>query len=483
MAAQLFTFLRRDPAVAQALRTAAESEKGNTKADLLALADGLEAGSLSPATRSLLADEGLAGRVQSILADADWGSEPLRDRLAKLFGDLSELGVDDISATRWISSELAASAFTTIFIVAGLFGITAGLVLIFLIFVMLAAERKSEMGMARAVGAQRGHLVEMFVFEGTAYDLAAAAVGVALGVVTGLIIAVTLGQAFAGVGLTIRPNISLRSLVVSYSLGMLVTFVTVLFSANRVSHLNIVSAIRDLPEPPRPPSYLRDRLLAPFRVVADGFRALFHLRLFRALRAWLIGLPGSLLRLVWMGFTSGPFTLLLGLFLTPVGIQNANAAAYSMGVSFVIIGGGLMLRGLLRTAVPAACPRPGLEHRRSAGPDRIYAVGAGADGFLVAAQPVPARHLRGAGHERRTGDALHLRHPDRRRGSAGDHVQHRPAAAPDPAGPGRLAAFCPGAAHGHRLSAVEPLPHRDDDRHLRRRHVQRDFHGDAVQSE
>ena len=346
-AAQLYAFLARDPAVAGALRTAAEREEGNTRADLLALADGLEAGGLSPATRSLMADEGLADRLQSILADTGWGSEPLRDRLSRLFGDLSELVVDDSKRDTLDMGELAASAFTTIFIVAGLFGITAGLVLIFLIFVMLAAERKSEMGMVRAVGAQRGRLVEMFVFEGTAYDLAAAAVGVALGVATGLIIAVTLGQAFAGVGLAIRPNVSVRSLLVSYSLGMLVTFATVLFSANRVSHLNIVSAIRDLPEPPRPPSYLRDRLLAPLRAVADGFRALFRLRLIRALRAWLIGLPGSLLRLVWLGFTSGPFTLLLGLLLTPVGIQYTNAAAYSMGVSFVVIGGALVLRGLL----------------------------------------------------------------------------------------------------------------------------------------
>jgi len=347
VAAQLYALLARDPAVTQALRASAEREEGNTQADLSALANGLEAGSLSPATRSLLADEGLASRLQSILADADWGSESLRDRLAKLFGDLSELGVDDQKRDMLNQSELAANAFTTIFIVAGLFGITAGLVLIFLIFVMLAAERKPEMGMARAVGAQRGHLVEMFVFEGTAYDLAAAAVGVALGVVAGLIIAVTLGKAFAGVGFAIHPYISLRSLMVSYSLGMLVTFVTVLFSANRVSRLNIVSAIRDLPEPPLPLNYLRDRLLAPFRYIADGFRALFRLRLFSALRAWIIGLPGSLLRLVWLGFTGGPFTLLLGLFLTPVGIRNANAAAYSSGVSFVIIGGGLILRGLL----------------------------------------------------------------------------------------------------------------------------------------
>jgi putative ABC transport system permease protein len=345
--ARLYSFLARDPAVIQALRAAAEREEGNTQADLMALADGMESGSLSPETRSLLADAGLANRVQSILTDADWGNDQLRDRLARMFNDLSDLVVDDIKRDTLDLGELAASAFTTIFIVSGLFGITAGLILIFLIFVMLAAERKSEMGMARAVGAQRGRLVEMFVFEGTAYDLAAAAVGVALGVAAGLIIALTLGQAFAGVGLDIHPSVSTRSLLVSYSLGMLVTFATVLFSANRVSHLNIVSAIRDLPEPPRPPSYLRDRLLAPFRAVADGFRALFRLRPIRALRHWLIGVPVSLLRLVWLGFTSGPFTLLLGLFLTQVGLQSASGAAFGLGVSFVIIGGMLMLRGLL----------------------------------------------------------------------------------------------------------------------------------------
>ncbi len=348
IAAKLYAFLRRDPAIAQALRTAAEGEEGNTQADLLALATGLEAGDLSPSTRSLLADESLAERVQFILVDTAWGSEPLRDRLSGYFGDLSELAVEDLKRDTLDSAELAGSAFTTIFVASGLFGITAGLVLIFLIFVMLASERKSEMGMARAVGAQRGHLVEMFVFEGTAYDLAAAAVGVALGVAVGLIIALTLGQAFAGVGLTISPSVSLTSLVVSYSLGMLVTFATVLFSANKVSHLNIVSAIRDLPEPPRPSTYLRDRLLAPFRLVADAFRALFRLRIFRALRSCLIGLPVSLLRLVWLGFASGPFTLLLGLFLISIGIQSANGAAYGTGVSFVIIGGMLTLRGLLR---------------------------------------------------------------------------------------------------------------------------------------
>ena len=58
--------------------------------------------------------------------------------------------------------------------------------LIFLIFVMLAAERRAEMGMARAIGTKRRHLIQQFLFEGYAYDLGAALVGVALGIVVGL---------------------------------------------------------------------------------------------------------------------------------------------------------------------------------------------------------------------------------------------------------------------------------------------------------
>ena len=44
---------------------------------------------------------------------------------------------------------------------------------------MLAAERRGELGIARAIGTRRGQLVQMFLFEGAAYDLLAAAVGAA----------------------------------------------------------------------------------------------------------------------------------------------------------------------------------------------------------------------------------------------------------------------------------------------------------------
>ena len=92
--------------------------------------------------------------------------------------DVAKLKQDAIEA-----ADEAGSAFMSFFTTFGSFSIAAGILLIFLIFVMLAAERRSELGIARAIGTRRGHLVEMFTFEGAAYDLIAAAVGAVLGAV------------------------------------------------------------------------------------------------------------------------------------------------------------------------------------------------------------------------------------------------------------------------------------------------------------
>ncbi|MGI8688417.1 MAG: ABC transporter permease [Thermomicrobiales bacterium] len=147
-------------------------------------------------------------------------------------------------------AELFGNVFTTFFLVLGLFAIAAGVLLIFLIFTMLAAERKSEMGMARAIGTQRRHLVQMFIAEGTAYDLIAAAVGAILGVGAALGIVFAM-KAILGNDLPLSPYVQPRSLIIAYCLGVVLTFGTIAFSSWRVSNLNIVAAIRDTAEPVR----------------------------------------------------------------------------------------------------------------------------------------------------------------------------------------------------------------------------------------
>src|SRR3989449_910925 len=69
---------------------------------------------------------------------------------------------------------------TDLFLVMGAFGILAGVLLIVNIFVMLAEERKPELGVARAVGFLRSDLLTTFALEGTFYAVVAAAL-VALG--------------------------------------------------------------------------------------------------------------------------------------------------------------------------------------------------------------------------------------------------------------------------------------------------------------
>ncbi len=150
------------------------------------------------------------------------------------------------------TADEVGSSFSSIFLLFGQFSIAAGILLIFLIFVMLAAERKQELGIARAIGAQRRHVIRLFTFEGAIYAIMAAAVGSLLGVIVGWVmvrvLAVVFGQIATG-GFNIVFFFNPRSLIIAYTLGMVFTFMIVLVSSWRVSRLNIVRAIRDIPEP------------------------------------------------------------------------------------------------------------------------------------------------------------------------------------------------------------------------------------------
>ena len=148
----------------------------------------------------------------------------------------------------------AGNSFMSLFTTFGTFSIAAGILLIFLIFVMLAAERRGELGIARAVGTRRSHLVQMFVFEGAAYDLVAAVIGAAAGRSRRLRDGPCHRERLRRRGLRRRPSGRVRghgaSLFVAFAIGVLLTLVVVAVSAWRVSVMTISTAIRNLPEPP-----------------------------------------------------------------------------------------------------------------------------------------------------------------------------------------------------------------------------------------
>ena len=71
----------------------------------------------------------------------------------------SDLQANKTKADALKLADATGSAFVSIFTTFGSFSIAAGILLIFLIFIMLAAERRGELGIARAVGTRQRHLV------------------------------------------------------------------------------------------------------------------------------------------------------------------------------------------------------------------------------------------------------------------------------------------------------------------------------------
>ncbi len=165
-----------------------------------------------------------------------------------LSNGLSRYATDSVKADSLRDAELIANVFTTLFLFMGSFSVAAGILLIFLIFAMLAEERKPEMGIARAVGMQRNDLIRMFISEGMVYNLGAAVVGVVLGLLFALGLIAALNQGFESFGFVFTWTVTIKSLVISACIGIVITFITVVFSSFRAARLNIVAAIRDIPE-------------------------------------------------------------------------------------------------------------------------------------------------------------------------------------------------------------------------------------------
>ena len=279
------------------------------------------------------------------------------------------LRVQDAKATGIAQAVQIGRAATELFLVMGAFGILAGILLIVNIFVMLAEERKPELGIARAVGFLRRDLLTAFALEGTFYAIVAAAVGALAGLGLGYIMIYFFDRLVPHGDVVVTFHFDPTSVVTAFVAGTALTWVTILLASWRVSRLNIVRAIRDLPEPATS-ERSRDVLIAGFLASLAGL----------ALTAW------GFLTNTGIGKIPGPPVLAIGLgiaaasrgwarvaltlasvfnlawILAPVGLLNQrtdNVSVAFVMTGLILVGSGILiavfnvsevLRALLRRA-------------------------------------------------------------------------------------------------------------------------------------
>ena len=224
-------------------------------------------------------------------------------------------------------AEMAGDSLGSLFLFIGSFAIIAGVLLLVNVFVMLAEERKPELGMLRALGMRRGRLVRGFVVEGAVYALVASALGVVVGLGVGRAVVAVTARIFSGFtadegGLAIHFNVTPTSLVNGFAMGFLIAFVTVALTSVRISRVNIIAAIRDLPgEGGR---RLKRRWVVVSTMAAAGFGA-----------AAAVAIADS------QGVGTYLFPALAALALCPLLVRFAPRRAVYTGASLAVLGWGL----------------------------------------------------------------------------------------------------------------------------------------------
>ncbi|MCJ7489501.1 MAG: FtsX-like permease family protein [Thermoplasmata archaeon] len=250
------------------------------------------------------------------------------------------------------TAQEASDQISQIFVVMSSFAIIAGIMLIVNIFVMLAEERKPEMGISRAIGMKRADLTQTFLFEGTVYALVASAVGTFVGLLIAGIMMAAFSAVMAGEGLTFVIHFTWESLGVAACVGFLITLATVALASWRVSKLNIVRAIRDIPEPILAKSEKRYILLGilsvAFGVVLTVLGAQSHQTALTSSGPSLAVLGGAMLAVRFVS-PRMPFTI-AGAFmmfwtLDPLNIQEDLFGAVTGDMEMFIVTGVLLVTG------------------------------------------------------------------------------------------------------------------------------------------
>src|SRR5581483_7261924 len=241
--------LRREPArqVVGALATSGRPSDRERFQRLARALDDPEDAATRALVREYLGDPELSARLAAVAARMPQGTG--RGELFRALDADGGLRVLELKRVAQERADEFASILASIFVVLGIFSIATGLLLVFLVFALLAAGRRAEMGVTRALGARQRDLVAVLLVEGFAYSLVAALAGVGAGLGLSRVLVVLLQGGLEPLGLVIRPNAEPRSVAFAFSAGLLLAIATTAASAWWTCRLNIAAAMRQQAEP------------------------------------------------------------------------------------------------------------------------------------------------------------------------------------------------------------------------------------------
>jgi putative ABC transport system permease protein len=217
-------------------------------------------GTLTGLAGSSPADQPVTVTYVSNRGDVEGGAEltnqvtaTMEERLGPLAGGGAEVQAakQDVLDT----AEQTGAQLGALFLFVASFSIIAGILLITNIFVMLAEERKGQLGTLRAIGMRRRRVSGALAVEGAVYSGAAVLIGGGLGVLLGRVVALIAGRIFnnfdqGGNQLEIVFAVTPTSVVNGMAAGFLIAFLAVVLTSTRIARTNVIAAIRDLPPPP-----------------------------------------------------------------------------------------------------------------------------------------------------------------------------------------------------------------------------------------
>lgn len=258
----------------------------------------------------------LATVAVSNVGDVEGGAELTATVRRALDAALTDAGIDArvVSVKQDLIDDAVegSEALTQLYFTIGMFAVAAGILLLVNIFVMLADDRRSELGMIRALGLRRFPLVTTFATEGWLYAVVASALGALLGIGVGRVIAwradTILSSGREIDALEMKFDWEQTTLIAGFAIGLAIAMVTIVLTSIRTARINIIAAIRDLPE---------------VKVRRTGRRR--------------IGL--------------GVVALLLGTALTIGGFGGPDQFGLILGPTIALIGLGLLLVGTMPTTL------------------------------------------------------------------------------------------------------------------------------------